>query len=238
MVLLITACASPQRLDRDSITTVSRPAEKDVTIALLGSTGTVGGYILRQALAEGYPLRLLTRSPDKLSYLGDRVTLVDGDARDPAVIARLLSGSDVVISAIGPGPQGPFDLNSTVTEHILRELQQQPRPYLVVSGAGVVAPEDQRSFTGWMVRQLARLRYPQLLQDRQREYAALAQSAVDWRLLRIPLIRTDSSSRTASVSLQSPASFTLQAEELARMVTAEIEANEYRRQAPFVYSRN
>ena len=84
----------------------SEPATRETTIALLGGTGFVGGYLLREALARGYPLRILSRSPGRLEYLGSRVTVIQGDARDPAALRTLLAGADAVISAIGPPRAG------------------------------------------------------------------------------------------------------------------------------------
>ncbi len=71
-------------------------------MALLGATGMVGDFLLREALARGYSVRALARTPAKLDEYSGRITIVQGDARDPVVIEELLRGSDVVISALGP----------------------------------------------------------------------------------------------------------------------------------------
>jgi len=62
-------------------------------VALLGASGMVGGYLLREALARGYTVRALARTPAKLDEFSGRITIVQGDARDPVVIQQLLQGS-------------------------------------------------------------------------------------------------------------------------------------------------
>lgn len=237
LALLLAGCASQQKLPPQQIAADIAPVSRPTTIALLGGTGMVGGHILQQALARGYPLRVLARSPEKLAYLGDRITLVPGDARDPEVIARLLDGAGVVISAIGPGRRAPDDLNSTVSRNIIAAMQGRDLDrYLLVSGAGVETPDDRRNFTGWTVRQLARLRYPTLLRDRQREYALLAASDINWTLVRCPLITSGHSATAAQASLQTPAGFALKAGTLAGFLLDQIASPTWQRRAPFVYS--
>ncbi|MEP5569550.1 MAG: NAD(P)H-binding protein [Halioglobus sp.] len=238
---LLSACAGPQpRLGSDAIIASSRPATQDTTIALLGGTGMAGSHILQQALARGYSLRILSRSPQKLAYLGDRVTVVSGDARNQNAIDELLTGSDVVISAIGPGnnSQSPMDLTITVTRNVLTAMQHhQIDRYILVSGAGVVIPGDQRNATGWLMRQLVKLRYRSLLADRQAEYEMLAKSQSNWTLVRCPLIDSTGFQREPVASLLSPGSFNLRAGELADFVLGQIDSDHYSRQGPFLYSQ-
>ncbi len=61
--LLLSACVSHDRqpvslpvVDGDIV------PRKNITIAMLGATGMVGGFILQEALAEGYDIRALART--------------------------------------------------------------------------------------------------------------------------------------------------------------------------------
>ncbi|GAB3269490.1 SDR family oxidoreductase [Parahaliea aestuarii] len=236
--MLLVACAGPQdRLAPAEITADRAPVTRDTTIALLGGTGMVGGYLLREALAAGYPLRVLSRSPGRLDYLGDRVTVVQGDAREPAVIERLLRGADIVVTAIGPTGSEQM-LSTAVSGNVVAAMKSLGiQRYIVVSGGAVVVPGDQRSFTGWWVRQLARLRYPSILRDKQAEYDVLAASGIDWTLVRCPLIAAEDYQREPRISLTTPTDFHLRAGELARFILEEVEVPQYRREGPFLGSR-
>lgn len=241
MVLLavgLSACSSNQtRLPPQDIAAASKPVSQEKTIALLGGTGMVGGYILREALAQGYPLRILTRSPGKLDYLGNRVTVIQGDARNPRVVEKLLAGSDVVVTAIGPRTrQDSVDhLNTTVSKLVARTLQGQER-YIVVSGAAVKLPDDSRNFRGWLMRQGIRLSRPTLLRDRQAEYDVLANSDLDWTLVRCPIIQASNYQDDPKTSSGSPTSFHLRAGELARFIIGLIDDEQYVQQGPVLNS--
>ena len=235
-LLLLGGCASQQKLTPEQISSDVASISRQQTLAVLGGTGMVGGHILQLALEQGYPLRVLSRSPEKLAYLGDRITIINGDARDPAVINQLLKGSHVVISALGPGKNAPPDLTTAVSRNVLKAMRAQGvSRYLVVSGAGVVTPLDQRNFTGWSTRQMARVRYPKLLRDRQNEYSLIAASEIHWTVARCPLIDSGFSHQAARTSLTSPEGFRVKAGALARFLLNEVAEPTYVQQAPFVF---
>ncbi|QFU75232.1 NAD-dependent epimerase/dehydratase family protein [Halioglobus maricola] len=235
---ILAGCAlSQQKLPASSIEAATTPPSRNTTIALLGATGMSGGYILREALARGYRVRALSRSPEKLAYLSNRIEVVVGDARDPGTIATLLAGSDVIVSAIGPSARAPTDLNSQTTANVIAAMSiTTARPYLVVTGAAVELEQDHRTMTGWWVRQLALIRYPNLVRDRQLEYGLLAQSDVPWTLIRCPLINATDGEGSATASLETPPGTLLRAGELARFIVDEIERGNYVQMAPFIAS--
>lgn len=240
---LLFACASRTPLPQPGpAAVVPDPAAERYTVALLGATGMVGGHLLREALARGHAIRALARNPAKLDEFRDRITIIAGDARDPRVIETLLRGSDVVVSALGPvksdGDAARF-INTTVSANVIREAQSSGiSRYLLVSGAAVVMPGDERNLLGWWIRTLARLGLRSALQDKQAEYELLAESQLDWMLVRCPLIDPEPFSRAALVSLETPPAFRLRAGELARFMIDQIGAREYSRQGPFLGSDN
>ena len=180
--VILMACAARPPLPAANLPQPPQPASNGQTIALLGATGMTGQYLLREALARGYAVRALARTPAKLDAFGARITIVQGDARDAATIEKLLRGSDVVISALGPvkadGDAAQF-ISTTATQNIVAALEgTKISQYMVVSGAGVVMPEDDRNVLGWWIRTLAQIGLHNTLRDKQAEYAVLASSSV------------------------------------------------------------
>jgi putative NADH-flavin reductase len=218
----------------------SNAPKKNVTIALLGATGLAGGYILDQALAEGYDIRALARTPLKLERYEDQITIVKGDALDPASIEALLRESHVVISALGPvkaDGEAAKMLNASVTAELLELMPKYNiQRYILVSGAAVVIPGDDRNFIGWLMRQLVFLGLHSELEDKQAEYQLLADSSVQWTLVRCPLIEDQPFTRSPRASLDTPTSFTLRAGELAYFVVNQVDSNEFVGKGPFLNS--
>jgi len=240
--LLLPGCALYQKQASPPPAVEARAVPpKNVTIAMLGATGLAGGYILDRALAEGYAVRALARSPQKLAKYGDRITIVEGDARDPASIATLLQGSQVVISALGPvkaDGDAATMLNSSVTRLIVQRMPTYGiERYIALSGAAVVMPGDDRNLTGWLMRQIVLLTLNDTLRDKQAEYEVLAGSSVQWTLVRCPLIEAEPFIRPPRASLKTPTAFTLRAGELAEFVIEQISSREFIGKGPFLESR-
>ena len=210
------------------------------TVAILGATGLTGGYLVREALERGYKVRALVRNPDRLGWLTNDVSIIVGDALDPAALRKLLEGSDVVASAIGPvrSDGDAAKMISTNVSRLLIDLMPEyaVSRYIVVSGAGVEVSGDELSVTGWMVRTLAALRFPSTLQDKQAEYEMLARSNVHWTLVRCPLIQDEKYQRPPNVSLTTVSSFHVRAGELASFVIDQLQSTEFIGQSPFIAS--
>lgn len=210
------------------------------TIALLGATGMVGGYVLQEALSRGYKVRALARTPAKLDAYKDDITIVQGDARDLAVIRALLLESDIVLSALGPARADGNDaqmVSTVATGHILKVMEESgSRQYIAVSGGGVTVAGDDRNFTGWLMQKMVAITLSDTLKDKQAEYELLLASTVPWTLVRCPLIQDEPYLHPAIASLKTPDSFSLRAGELARFIVDEIGAGEFTGKAPFLYS--
>jgi NAD(P)H-binding len=238
--LLLACVSSSPPSDSPPIDPHPRVASEHHTVALLGATGMMGKFLLQEMLARGYSVRALARTPAKLAEYSGRIAIVKGDARDPLVIEELLRGSDVVISALGPvradGDANLF-INTIVTGNVLQTMKAQGiSKYMVVSGAGVVMPGDERNVLGWWIRTLAQIGLRDALEDKQAEYGLLANSTADWVLVRCPIIDPAPLRQTALVSLQTPPAFRVRSGEVAHFMIDQIDSANYRRQGPFLGS--
>ena len=74
-----------------------------LTIAIIGSTGKAGGWVLDEALARGHTVRCLARKPAKLADAGygKKIHCIKGDATNVDDLKEVISGADVVVSTVG-----------------------------------------------------------------------------------------------------------------------------------------
>jgi putative NADH-flavin reductase len=84
-----------------------------VNIVLFGATGMIGSRIAAEAAARGHSVIAVSRSGQAPEGVTGDVTPAAGDATDPARVAELVKGADVVASAlVGPrdrtDPRGPL----------------------------------------------------------------------------------------------------------------------------------
>jgi uncharacterized protein YbjT (DUF2867 family) len=81
------------------ITNIALAQSKPVLVA--GATGQTGKLVVQALLADGLPVRAMTRNPDKAAAFSGGIEGVVGDATDPASLTAAMQGVGIVISTIG-----------------------------------------------------------------------------------------------------------------------------------------
>ncbi len=102
------------------------PKGASMKIAVLGASGRAGSEITKELAGRGHQVLAIARKPDAIPH-APGVTAVAGDASDPAALAKLIQGSDAVISALH------FDVSAETLLSALR--QAEVRRFLVTGGA-------------------------------------------------------------------------------------------------------
>lgn len=97
-------------------------------IAVIGATGNVGKRIVAEALHRNHSVTAIARDPSKLTDR-DGLTIIQGDANDPAKLGMLLVGHDAIVSSI------KF-LDSDITLLVQAVRASGVSRYLIVGGAG------------------------------------------------------------------------------------------------------
>jgi len=82
-------------------------------ILIIGASGRLGGIVARRLLADGQPVRALSRTPAKLAALSSAgAEVLAGDLRDPDSLRRACEGVEAIFSAAhgftGTGGDSPL----------------------------------------------------------------------------------------------------------------------------------
>jgi uncharacterized protein len=111
-------------------------------LIMFGPTGTIGSRILNEVLQRGHTLTAITRDPARFSVSHKNLTVVAGNALDPASVATLAKGHDAVLSAMGPGGSSAETIVQAAQALTDGLSQAGIRRLIVVGGAGTldVAP--------------------------------------------------------------------------------------------------
>ena len=108
-----------------------------MNIIIFGATGVIGRRIVQEALARGHAVTGVVRDPSRSDLSGERLTLVQGDLRDPSSVAQLAAGHDAAVSAFGPAQDQPLEVVADVARTLLEVLPKAGvRRLIFVSGAG------------------------------------------------------------------------------------------------------
>ncbi|HEX9250310.1 MAG TPA: SDR family oxidoreductase [Gemmatimonadaceae bacterium] len=196
-------------------------------ILVLGATGGTGRLIVSQALARGYDVSALVRSPDKGSDLKGAKVIV-GDARDETALREALKGRDAVVSALGT-PASPFrevTLLSTATRALVSAMKiEQVSRLVCITGIGA---GDSAGHGGFLFDNLI---FPLLLRkvyaDKNRQETIVRDSGLDWVLVR-PSVLNNKPSRDTIRALTDLSDFhggTISREDVARFVLDQLRAD-------------
>jgi uncharacterized protein YbjT (DUF2867 family) len=207
-------------------------------LLVLGATGGTGRLIVKQALARGFAVRALVRSPEKATDLAGAELCV-GDARDPAALARALEGQDAVVSALGT-PVSPFrevTVLSSATDALVAAMKTAAVRRLVCIigiGAGDSAGHGGSVFDRLILPALLRKVYA----DKDRQEAIVRASGLDWVLVR-PSVLNDRAPAEEVRALSDLSGFhggTIARADVARFVLDQVNADTWLHRSPLISS--
>lgn len=206
-------------------------------IALFGASGKTGQQVVEQALAKGYGIKALVRTPEKIRQKSDRLELVQGDVLDAATVNQTIADCDLVVSVFGHIKGSSEWLQTKGTENIIRAMNQQGLTKIIsLSGGGLPFPEkDQPKFPDKMIRFIMKLAVPKVLNDAIKHAEVLADSGLGWVIVRGPRL-TDGEKkgqyRVGWVGVN--ASTSIGRADLADFILTLVESADYDLQMPFV----
>lgn len=209
---------------------------KQQKIAVLGGGGRTGKYLVNQLINKGFKLKVLLRHPEQFLIQSPQIEIVNGDATHSESIRQLVEGCEAIISLVGQRPGEPL-VASRTTQNLLDTMSEFCINRLIsLAGMNVDTASDQKSQETLMATEWMKANYPEIHADRQKSYALLEESPIDWTLVRIPFIEFQDASGELAVSLTDCPSGIINAGSLAAFLIDQLFDESYYRKAPFVAS--
>lgn len=155
-------------------------------LLVLGATGKTGQFVVRQALERGCRVTVFVRDPARLGIEHAALSVMTGDIQDPAAVdAAVATRPDALVSALGitvkqdgatPLADGTRNVLAAMERHEVRRL-------VVVSSLGA---GDSRGQGNLLARMLQKYLLRRTLEDKTRQEALIAASAVVATIFRPP----------------------------------------------------
>ncbi len=209
----------------------------DLLIAILGGSGKSGRPLVEMTLAAGYRIRLLLRHPQKFDLLSDRLEIIQGDARDPAAIRKLLQGSDALLSTLGHTKGESIPMMSTATKNYVAIMEELGISRCVVVTSLFATGNEQLDLKTQEAADYMQQHYPLFMDDRRLEFKLLSESRLDWTYVRVPYIVQNSATGDVSINLNYLPGQQITANDLAHFLINQLNDRCYIRQAPFIASK-
>ena len=156
-------------------------------IAVFGATGRTGVPFVRQALDAGHEVVAHARTPSKLPFSDDRLTVVEGDVYTGDGVAETVEGTDAVVSLLGQSSDGPDDLLTVAGDHVTAAMAEHGVDrYVTLVGAGVREAGESPSFSGKVMGTLLRLVAREVLADAEEHVRRVRATDLAYTVVRAP----------------------------------------------------
>jgi putative NADH-flavin reductase len=155
-----------------------------MNVSILGATGGTGQELTKQALALGHTVKVLVRSPEKVTTRHDRLEVVKMDLLNESVatLAVKLGGSEVVLSALGLRDLGITQFYSESAKQLVAAAQQaQVKRLMIVSSVGTDPTDHEPWWYLWLVRRLLINFYVDMA---RMEQFVMDTATLDWIIVR------------------------------------------------------
>lgn len=148
-------------------------------VIILGATGSLGGHVLRQAIADGHDVTVFVRTPSKLlPGLRDRASVHSGDL-STHVPLDLIRGQDALINCAGHVADG--DAFVTLIDRLvtgLESLSMEEQPICWFMAGAALLDMDVSERRGVQLPKVKATYWPHAI-----NFERLGRSTLDWRLL-------------------------------------------------------
>jgi putative NADH-flavin reductase len=207
------------------------------TIAIFGGTGLTGKRVLEKALEQGYKVKALARTPDKLAISDSKLSIIQGDVLIASDVEKTIEGTDIVLSLFGHVKGSPEWLQTNGTENIVRAMKKEGIEKIIsLSGGGLPFPEkDKPKFPDKIIRFIMKIAVPKVLNDAIKHAGVLKGSGLKWMIVRGPRLTNDAPKQDYRVGwVGVNASTKISRADLADFIVKQVESDEYIHQMPFV----
>ncbi|MEM9886348.1 MAG: SDR family oxidoreductase [Bacteroidota bacterium] len=206
-------------------------------IALLGASGQTGSEFLKKALAAGYQVKALVRTPAKVEAKHENLNILQGDVLILADVEQLVKDTDMVVSLFGHVKDSPEHLQTNGTKNIVAAMKKYGVKRIIsLSGGGLPYPEkDQPKFMDKTIRFIMKVAVPKVLNDAIDHHKVLVNSGLDWTIVRGPRLTNGAEKgeyRIGWVGVN--AGTQISRADLADFILKQVESSEFVAEMPFV----
>lgn len=202
-------------------------------IAVIGGGGRTGQYLVNQLIEKDYSLKLLLRHPERFTFQSPLIEIVHGDVLNPAAVDALLQGCDAVLSTAGQR-QDELLVASQASINVLNAIGTRPVRYIVLAGLNVDTPTDRKSIETLKATEWMRTTFPAIHNDRQKSYSVLAESSVEWIMVRVPYIEFNGNRAEVRISATDSPGPRIDAADIAGFMIDQLTDDTWLRKAPFI----
>ena len=208
-------------------------------LTIFGATGATGSQLVEQALAAGIQVVAFARNPSKIDANRGRLTIVQGELTDAAVIERAVSGAETVISVLGPRP-GEDIKSKPLTQgmqNILAAMQKAGVRRLIISSTPSASdPNDLPDFKFKILVDLIKTAMRPAYEEIVNVARLVRASDTDWTIVRVSMLNNNPGTGVIRAGYlgKKQVGTNISRADLATFLLRQVQETSYLRQAPAI----
>ncbi len=205
-------------------------------ITVFGANGKVGRKVVQLLLDEGYTVAAAIHT-DTNYIKHERLSTVECDIKNKDQVSKVLQGSNAVISCLGSWGTPTKDILSTGMKIIIPLMQQHNIQRVIsLTGSNVMLSSDPFDVINWLSVICIKIGAGKIYQDGKDHIKLLAQSNLDWTVLRSPVMREQKNSKY-ELSMKRPRPWaTVNRTDVAHALVALLRDQEYSKKSPYIHN--
>ncbi|KAI8740072.1 flavin reductase (NADPH) [Biomphalaria glabrata] len=174
-------------------------------IMMIGATGPTGLLIISEALARGYDVIALVRSPEKMTMMHPKLKVVQADILKSEDVAENLKGCDAVLSAVGSraGMMSHCDVYSKSGEAVVDAMRQTGvKRFIAITSWATKDSSDVPFIWRWVVKPVFLFFMKNVLNDMRmlEDYLQKECSDIDYTVVKPPSLTNNTSKGNKIIS--------------------------------------
>jgi len=209
-----------------------------MTITIFGASGAIGNLLVKQALDEHYHVKAYVRNPDKITFSHPNLKLIKGELNDLDKINKAISGSEAVISTLGPSMNIRAKGYPILEGHrnILKAMEvEKVLRFITLATPSVKFEKDEKSVATIMPSIIAKLFLPRAYREIVQVGDLVKSSNLNWTIVRIisPTNGPDMGKVTVSFG-DRRLKFNLSRADIARFMLGQVKDTHYIHSMPII----
>jgi putative NADH-flavin reductase len=206
-------------------------------LAIFGATGSTGKLLLEQALVAGDDVVAFVRDPSKLNIRHERLTVMQGELADEAMVEHAVSDADAVISVLGPRGGSKGKPITRRMQNIIEAMKKQHVRRLIISST--LSAKDSNDLPDLRAKVLVNL-VKFTMHAAYEEIVSVAEtvrkSELDWTIVRLTTLNNNAKSGKVRVGYlgRGEVGSRISRADLTEFMLKQVKDTKYLRQAPVI----
>ena len=208
-----------------------------MNLVIFGATGGTGKLLLEQALEAGDDVVAFVRNLSKLNIRHERLTVMQGELADEAMVEHAVSGADAVISVLGPRGGSKGKPITRGMQNIIEGMKKQRVRRLIVSSTlSAKDPNDLLDLRASALVNLVKFTMHAAYEEIVSVAETVRKSELDWTIVRLTTLNNNARSGKVRVGYlgKGEVGSRISRADLAEFMLKQVKDTKYLRQAPVI----